>query len=45
MAATGCDALGLDWTIDIEDARRRVGDKVAYKVIWILLCCMRHQQE
>lgn len=29
MAATGCDALGLDWTIDIEDARRRVGDKVA----------------
>ncbi|WP_418162557.1 uroporphyrinogen decarboxylase [Pantoea vagans] len=29
MAATGCDALGLDWTTDIDDARRRVGDKVA----------------
>lgn len=29
MAATGCDALGLDWTVDIADARRRVGDKVA----------------
>ncbi|WP_062267230.1 uroporphyrinogen decarboxylase [Endozoicomonas arenosclerae] len=29
MAATGTDALGLDWTTDISDARRRVGDKVA----------------
>jgi uroporphyrinogen decarboxylase len=29
IAATGCDALGLDWTTDIADARRRVGDKVA----------------
>ncbi len=29
IAATGCDALGLDWTIDIADAKRRVGDKVA----------------
>lgn len=29
MAATGCDGLGLDWTTDIGDARRRVGDKVA----------------
>ncbi|CNF80904.1 uroporphyrinogen decarboxylase [Yersinia bercovieri] len=29
MAATGCDALGLDWTTDLADARRRVGDKVA----------------
>lgn len=29
MAETGCDALGLDWTVDIGDARRRVGDKVA----------------
>lgn len=29
MAATGCDALGLDWSTDIADARRRVGDKVA----------------
>ncbi|WP_130538238.1 uroporphyrinogen decarboxylase [Thiomicrorhabdus indica] len=29
MAATGCDALGLDWTTDIDAARARVGDKVA----------------
>jgi uroporphyrinogen decarboxylase len=29
MAATGVDALGLDWTTDIAQARRRVGDKVA----------------
>ena len=29
MAATGCDGLGLDWTTDIGEARRRVGDKVA----------------
>ncbi len=29
MAETGCDALGLDWTVDIGDARARVGDRVA----------------
>ncbi len=29
IAATGCDAVGLDWTIDIKDARARIGDKVA----------------
>jgi uroporphyrinogen decarboxylase len=29
MADTGCDALGLDWTTDIADARARVGDRVA----------------
>ncbi|MEQ1667076.1 MAG: uroporphyrinogen decarboxylase [Sulfuriferula sp.] len=29
MAATGCDALGLDWTIDIGAARQRVGGQVA----------------
>ena len=29
IADTGCDAVGLDWTIDIGDARRRVGEKVA----------------
>ncbi len=29
MAATGADALGLDWTTDIGEARRRVGDRVA----------------
>lgn len=29
IAATGCDGVGLDWTIDIADAKARVGDKVA----------------
>ena len=29
IAAIGCDGVGLDWTIDIGEARRRVGDKVA----------------
>ncbi len=29
MANTGADALGLDWTTDLGDARRRVGGRVA----------------
>ncbi len=29
IAATGCDAIGLDWTVNLTDARQRVGDKVA----------------
>jgi len=29
MADTGCDALGIDWTLSLEDARRRVGNRVA----------------
>ncbi len=29
MAATGCDALGLDWTTEIDHARKQVGEKVA----------------
>ncbi|MAL34287.1 MAG: uroporphyrinogen decarboxylase [Marinobacter sp.] len=29
MADTGADALGLDWTTDIGNARGRVGDRVA----------------
>lgn len=29
MAQTGCDALGIDWTTDLKDARARVGSKVA----------------
>ena len=28
-AAIGCSALGLDWSVDIDEARRRVGDRVA----------------
>ena len=29
IAASGCDAVGLDWTIDLGEARRRVGARVA----------------
>lgn len=29
MAEIGCDALGLDWTSSLGEARRRVGDRVA----------------
>ncbi len=29
QAESGCDALGLDWTVDINDARRRMGGQVA----------------
>ncbi len=29
LADTGCDALGVDWTITLGEARSRVGDRVA----------------
>ncbi len=29
IADTGCDAVGVDWTTDLADARSRVGDRVA----------------
>jgi uroporphyrinogen decarboxylase len=29
MADTGCDALGVDWTLSLSDARRKVADRVA----------------
>ncbi len=29
IASCGCDAVGLDWTIDLGEARRRVGHEVA----------------
>jgi uroporphyrinogen decarboxylase len=29
IADSGCDAVGLDWTINIDEAKRRIGDKVA----------------
>ncbi len=29
IAKTGCDAIGVDWTTDLGEARKRVGDKVA----------------
>ncbi len=29
LAQTGCDALGVDWTITLREARERVGEQVA----------------
>ncbi len=29
LAATGCDALGVDWTITLDEARRRIGARTA----------------
>jgi uroporphyrinogen decarboxylase len=29
LADTGCDALGVDWTISLNEARKMVGDRVA----------------
>ncbi len=29
IASSGCDALGIDWTLDIGEARARVGNRVA----------------
>lgn len=29
LADSGCDALGVDWTVSLTEARRRVGDRVA----------------
>jgi uroporphyrinogen decarboxylase len=29
IAATGCDGIGLDWTVDLGDIRQRTGDHVA----------------
>ena len=29
IAQTGCDALGLDWTVELGDARTRVGQQVS----------------
>ncbi|MFQ5354948.1 MAG: uroporphyrinogen decarboxylase [Mariprofundaceae bacterium] len=29
IADTGCDVVGLDWSIDIDQARKRIGHKVA----------------
>jgi uroporphyrinogen decarboxylase len=31
IAAIGCDAVGLDWTVDLAAARRRVADSVAFQ--------------
>lgn len=40
MAATGCNGLGLDWTVDIGQARQRVGNQVALQGNFDPLCLM-----
>src|SRR5262249_26131394 len=29
IAASGCDAVGVDWTVDLSQARRRIDDRCA----------------
>ena len=29
IAASGCDAVGIDWTVEIGEAERRIGSQVA----------------
>ena len=29
IASTGCQAIGVDWNVDMNEARKKVGDKVA----------------
>lgn len=31
IAASGCDAVGVDWTVNLAKARQRVGDRVAFQ--------------
>ncbi len=42
MAETGCDALGVDWTTDLADARRLTGGKVALQGNLDPARCTRH---
>ena len=35
IARLGCDGVGLDWTVDLADARRRVGDRWRCRAISI----------
>ena len=39
LANIGADVLGLDWTMDLGEVRKQVGDKVLhYRAILIQLC-------
>jgi uroporphyrinogen decarboxylase len=44
MADTGCDALGVDWTTDLGDARARVGHRVALQGNLDPLCLLAQPQ-
>jgi len=40
MGATGADVIGLDWTVDMGDARSRLGPGQAVQV-WLLTVPLR----
>jgi uroporphyrinogen decarboxylase len=42
IADSGADAIGLDWTVNLGDARRRAGDKVALQAILIRRFCLQN---
>lgn len=40
LGATGADVVGLDWTVDMADARQRLGSKQSVQVgvpVWVVL--------
>ena len=39
IADTGCDVVGLDWTMNLGQARAMVGDRVALQATWTPTCC------
>ena len=47
IASSGCDAVGLDWTVDIGAARERIGNRVALQgnldpaVLFASTACIR----
>lgn len=49
IAATGCDAVGVDWTTDLSEARRRIGTQAALQgnldpaVLYAAPECIRRQ--
>lgn len=45
MADTGCDALGVDWTTDLRDARAKVGDRVALQGNLDPLCLLARPEK
>jgi uroporphyrinogen decarboxylase len=51
IAASGCDAVGLDWTVGLDAARARVGQRVALQgnidpaVLYAPLDCVRAEVE